>query len=148
MDIEFSTGYIGIFTLMTIILLFGLIYFVVGIFSNKKMLLQGGIIIAFCIIEFLLNGVIIDLQKQKTYDVAVNIIKAIEQYQVANGRYPNQIEDVTPVFIDNIPKTSMGWLDRPFNYATRGDSYRLSFDFYAFLTCTYYPKSISWYCAD
>ena len=112
------------------------------------MLFKGDGIIMFCIVEFLINSAIINIQKQKTYDVAKNTINAIEQYHLTYGNYPNERDKVTPIFLDNIPMTFMGWLNRPFNYTTRDDSYRLSFDFYAFLSCTYYTKSISWYCSD
>lgn len=148
MEIEFSFGYIGFFTLVIIVLLIGCIYFIIGIFHSKKMLIQGSTIIVFCIVEFLISNAIIHIQQQKTYDVAENIISAIEQYRMSKGNYPIKIDDVAPLFIHNIPKTSMGWFGRPFNYTNIGVSYRLSFDFHVFLSCSYYPKSKSWYCDD
>jgi hypothetical protein len=148
MDIEFSSGYIGFFTLISIILLIGFIYLVAGLFHNKKRLLKGGSIIVFCIVEILISNAIIKYQRQMTYGVGEKVIKAIEQYQITNDNYPKHINDLTPVFIGNIPNTHMGWYGRPFKYTATEEKYRLSFDYHVFLTCSYDEETTNWYCDD
>ena len=148
MDIEFSSGYVGFFSLISITLLIGFIYFIIGLFRNKKRLLQGVCIIVFCLVEIIISRVFINDQRQMSYAVGGNLIKSIEQYQITNGNYPKDINDLIPVFFDNIPNTHMGWYGRPFKYSVTDDKYSLSFDYHAFLICSYDEDTVNWYCDD
>lgn len=40
-------------------------------------------------------------------EIATPIIEAIEKYKLENGQFPNNLKDLSPGFIPNIPHTGM-----------------------------------------
>jgi hypothetical protein len=58
------------------------------------------------------------------------IIMALEQFNIKNGKYPEQLSDLVPIYLLNIPDSMMGWFDIPYQYHTKlNRSYIISFPF-------------------
>jgi len=75
------------------------------------------------------------------------IVAAIEQYNKKNGVYPEKLEQLTPDFIEKVPKNWTMHRTWFYDLYTEND-YRLTFIPYAFLKCSYYPKEKTWRCWD
>lgn len=83
-----------------------------------------------------------DLSKEKVKP----IIQGLEQYKVENGKYPNQLYDLIPKYLSNIPNSMMGCLDVPYQYDILKDgNYSISFPFIEEGKYTWTSKGNRWY---
>jgi hypothetical protein len=75
-------------------------------------------------------------------EVAPLIIDACEAHLQAKDEYPDQLEDIVPEFLEEIPRPKIGLVAREgdtFLYTNLGDSYILEFACAKWIQCAYNP---------
>ena len=69
------------------------------------------------------------------------LIDALEQYRVAEGKPPGQLQDLVPTYLQEVPTTTMG---PEFIYRTIENSYSLEFG--GGSGCSYSSNALYWFC--
>ncbi len=76
---------------------------------------------------------------------ASEILTALESYQRDHGRFPNELGDLAPTYLEEVPKTA-GRQD--FTYTPDvTDGYHLCFDYPSRSTCCYIQRLAAWDCS-
>ena len=75
---------------------------------------------------------------------ATPVLRTLESYRGARGKYPEDLEDLVPDYLSRMPRLSNGV---PFEYERLGSSYGLTFNYTNPLPihCTFRPGS-KWSC--
>lgn len=78
---------------------------------------------------FWLGLKIIDMQIDSTKNASETIIVALDKYYFDNSQYPVNLENLSPKYIDEVPKSKLGIIRTDFDYNTLNNNgdYRLSF---------------------
>ncbi|MBK8550765.1 MAG: hypothetical protein IPL53_06775 [Ignavibacteria bacterium] len=84
-----------------------------------------------CIITVFSGSGITKYQADLSKEKATVIIKALHDYEHSNNKFPEDLSELIPEFLESIPNSSMGWFDEPFKYFKRNDgSFDLTFPSY------------------
>lgn len=76
------------------------------------------------------------------------IVLALEKYKSKNGGYPEELGELVPDFIDNIPQVKLGIRSKFFYEKKNQDSYSLILPIYMFAFMRYVPERDSWEVVD
>jgi hypothetical protein len=87
---------------------------------------------------------------ERGYAEGARLIKALDAFKQNNGRYPEQLGELVPKYLDAVPDASKtGSNSLRFWYAPKGDSYRITFNYRGpgSNNCIYEPSMRkSWVC--
>jgi hypothetical protein len=81
-------------------------------------------------------------QAQSRDRIAPTVIAALERYRGDHGTYPEELENLVPQYLPEIPLPRIGWLDsrdETFLYTYLGDSFLLEFPSVIWVQCAYSP---------
>ncbi|MFQ5699881.1 MAG: hypothetical protein ACE5IL_16585 [Myxococcota bacterium] len=73
---------------------------------------------------------------------AARVIQALDAYHDKRGAYPDQLEELVPEELPELPEPQIGWIrnrDDRFSYLNFGDSYTLEFPSIRWIQCSYSP---------
>jgi len=107
---------------------------------SAAMRLVAGLLMASFI--FVSNRVAISFLDTARNQRSQELIAALGRYRLANGGYPDQLRELVPVFLDEVPDVRMGLIrneDEVFVYSNFGDSYALEFASVQWVQCVYSP---------
>ncbi len=107
----------------------GIIWFLIN--KEKKKNLRYPIILISFSIFLLINGFFLtkyfrDFSREYTIDESRDLISAIELYKLKNLEYPENLSDLTPIFIDSIPNPKIICVEE-FTYSKKDSIYELVF---------------------
>ncbi|RPI15530.1 MAG: hypothetical protein EHM58_13985 [Ignavibacteriae bacterium] len=73
---------------------------------------------------------IIDLQIEQSKSSAGPVINSLQKYYSDNNKFPDNINELTPKYIDDIPKSNMGFIGSSYVYKSQTDNrdFWLSFE--------------------
>jgi hypothetical protein len=75
-------------------------------------------------------------------EIAPRVIAALERHRQERGSYPEELPELVPAYLPEIPLPSIGWLDsgdETFMYTVLGDSFLLEFPHVLWVQCAYSP---------
>ena len=156
LDIEFGIGFFSSFSLFLILVqLLAVVAVGVGLvvgaaFDSWKMLKWASIVVGLLMVEFVVVTFLSDYQRTLTIAVGDRVVAALEAYRVANGEYPDALNQLVPEFLREVPRSRMGWGIRPFRYGRDckpnevGESFMLSFDRHTDLWTCYPSEAKLW----
>jgi hypothetical protein len=75
-------------------------------------------------------------------EIAPRVVEAVERYHAERGSYPDELRQVVPEYLPEMPLPRVGWFDDPdenFNYINLGDSFLLEFPSVLWVQCAYSP---------
>ena len=126
-------------------IVYGLFYLLVSIIRWNKALIRKSVIV------FLLFALEVTTVGFNSYheifrskEDAKEIISALESYKSMQGNYPEELNQLPPSFIDEVPKTHMGFKGGKFWYIMKSDEYLLGFHCFGFLHFYYSSKDRRW----
>lgn len=76
---------------------------------------------------------------------ASDILLALENYQRDHGRFPNELDDLAPTYLEEVPKTT-GRQDFAYTLDV-ADGYHLCFAYPSRSTCCYIQRLAAWDCS-
>lgn len=91
------------------------------------------------------------MKRQTTEQTGQSIVVALTNYKSAKGRYPEQLADLVPAYLSDIPTTSMGLIAHPeffYNTDETGGEFELVFPCPTWMRCEYSSDKGMWYIHD
>jgi hypothetical protein len=73
---------------------------------------------------------------------AARVLDAIQSYRADKGSYPDDLAELVPGYLDQIPRARMGLVphrNEEFTYSNFGDSFALEFASVLWVQCAYSP---------
>jgi hypothetical protein len=73
---------------------------------------------------------------------AARVLDALRSYREAEGGYPDELAQLVPEYLDEVPRARMGWIPHrheEFTYSNFGDSFALEFASVLWVQCAYSP---------
>jgi hypothetical protein len=130
--------------LMRVLPVIGIIFLILGVilFVLKKvkyiMIISAFFILALYISD-IISVMFINNQRQNIFNDGTLIAGAIERYYEDNNKYPKDLDELIPKYIDSIPKIKTTYDEGDFTYyiTEGGKSYFLGFE-------NYYYDGIGW----
>ncbi|HHV30624.1 hypothetical protein [Acetivibrio mesophilus] len=113
-------------------LLFGAILFVLK--KGRYVMIFSAIFLIMLFISNSLSISIINKQRQSVFDNGIRIVNALSSYYKDNNKYPEDLKELMPKYIDSIPKIKTSYYEGEFLYYVKdeGKSYYLGFEHYYF----------------
>jgi hypothetical protein len=81
-------------------------------------------------------------QARARNEIASTVIDALDRYQLDHDCFPDELADLVPDYLTEIPRPQIGWLrddDETFTYIDLGSSYMLEFSSVLWVQCAYNP---------
>ncbi len=107
--------------------------------------LAAGVLMASFI--FVSNRVAISFLDTARNQHSLEVIAALDEYRKTNDSYPDELSELLPRFLEEVPRARMGLIQNKgeeFVYSNFGDSYALEFASVQWVQCAYSPP----YAAD
>ncbi len=111
--------------------------------TNARLLttrLTAGVLMASFI--FVSNRAAISYLQTARNKTSAGVIAALDEYRQATGRYPDELSELVPRFLPEVPQARMGLIRHPGEglvYTNFGDSYALEFASVQWVQCAYSP---------
>lgn len=146
----FATGGLIAFVQLFLVPITGVMLVLLGLRRDRRRALPYGVgLLIAAVSSLLLSGIVnqakLAASKQKGDEVCVALVR----YQDMHGTWPDDLEQLVPGFLPEIPASSMGLVRKiPFSYDRSPDSdYRLGFASTFFIYCSRGPTG-TWLCDD
>lgn len=115
-------------------------FWVVGCRRRSRESIWAGSTLMFAVIvSLVVSSTIAGRQMESSRVTGDGVCAAITSYHERHGRYPKQLAQLVPEFLERVPVTAMGlWSEIPFHYRLDPDEadYTLGFDATFGLQCT------------
>ena len=144
LKVQFSLSFIVMFN--PLVLLFMLVFFSI-LKGHFKKDFKISILLLSLIFGIMVSSTINNEKKTETQQNAAQLIKALEEYKNINSRYPENLTDLTPKYITEIPKTYMKFFNHPGYYYWLGDNkavFTLGFNLDGWYGYRYYSDKKKW----
>jgi hypothetical protein len=116
------------------------------LFSSKLRIYSYYSFIAFLALQSAnyISNCITDQQIDSAISLGTPIVEAIEKFHATTGSYPETLEALIPSYLQNIPKTKVGFKTSDFKFLSRPDSFTLYIEMPAWHVCYYEPQYERW----
>jgi len=112
---------------------------------NRWLFLTSSLSLLAIIAFFLIRSQQSDINKER----ADKIILALKNYRAEHGEYPEELQQLTNGYLEEVPPTAFGILRQDFGYIREyPKDYELSYYGYVGIRCWYTPRARDWYCDD
>lgn len=151
-NLDFAYGFVGAGLLglsyLVILLLFASLL-LTSIFRKRikaSLILLGHL--AAILLSIDVSVALKSFKTQNTEKRGETIVSAIKKYRKAEGKYPNNLSELVPNYLDDVPKTDMGLLSfQSFRYTVERDQdrYHIFFLRSGYLIGAYSPEDGTWH---
>lgn len=154
LNVQFSfgfggAGFVGLVTFgLCGCLVLAIVPTLMGSFRWARMLAAIGVA---AILGFVVAYNVIWSKRGETEKSGQRIVQALMAYKAANGTYPADLAELIPSHLQNIPSTSMGFINHPefFYYRRASDGeFTLMFPLPFFMQCKYASDKGIWFAHD
>jgi hypothetical protein len=86
-----------------------------------------------------------EYQRTARDETSAEVIAALEAFRARAGVYPDDLSELVPEFLPEVPRPQMGLIansDEVFTYSNFGDSYALEFSSVLWVQCAYSPPYV------
>ncbi len=138
LSLKYSLMGFGIYVILMLIIsaILGIFFLMAGAFEfylhrNFRISKYIGILCLICFSTIMISRYVSDYQADLSKEKAKVIVEALEKFKSANNKYPNQLSELVPEYLEAVPSSSMGWFDEQYDYAVWKDgNYRIYFPNY------------------
>jgi hypothetical protein len=138
-----GTAFLGL-----VILLAGLlfvIYIITALVTRSRSALKVAISLFITVaIAIFCGNWVNDYFREQSFKKAEEIAKSLETYYNDKSYYPETLDQLFPVYMDEIPKPWMGLDEGQYIYKKNGEYYSITFSLPAWMLASYNSREKSW----
>ena len=145
-----ATGILGVFCLFAAVTIVTVVIIAI-LKKNKKKVIRCSIVAISLILAIIASNIINKVKLEASQDTASSIILAIENFNREKGNYPNSLNELTPSFLEEIPKPHVGFINKQkfhYNKSSDKEKYILGFRYAAWMFSQYDSELGEWVVDD
>ncbi len=145
-----ASGIVGVFWLFSAITI--VTFVVIAIIKKKRNLIIRCCIVAISLfLVFIASNIINKIKLEASQDTASGIILALEDFKKEKGNYPSSLNELTPIYLEEIPKPHVGFINKQkfyYNKSNKNEKYVLGFPYVAWMFSQYDSELGEWVVDD
>ncbi|MHC4474098.1 MAG: type II secretion system protein [Planctomycetota bacterium] len=145
-----ATGIVGVFCLFSAITIVAVA--IIAILKKKtNLIMQCSIVAISLFLAIIASNIINKIKLEASQDTASGIILALEDFKKEKGNYPSSLNELTPIYLEEIPKPHVGFINKQkfhYNKSNDKEKYVLGFPYAAWMLSQYDSELGEWVVDD
>jgi hypothetical protein len=138
-----GSAFAGLIVLVLVVIF--LTYLVIGLATRGRYPFKVAIYLLIVIVSSTVSGNIVnDYFRKQSFAKAEEVIGALETYYNEKSYYPEGLDRLVPMYIEELPRPWFGLNEGRYTYKKRGEYYSLSFPLPAWMLAMYDSKKKGW----